>query len=252
MTHQGFCWLQGCELTAVMPGGSALCISKFSSFLRMFSISLPFLKNYCDHPGQKKFTEGLAALGHCASRGLTEIRGSLCLWIPFGQRQDLDVSSWNTRVFCSHVELEKRLRIIWKARFALLTHSWLHWGVISVKGVWLLLILSKSLTSASSKGSEMEQWNNVVHGFTVQRNLRVGLCYLQKHFGPLLCVRIHSWAPELCLTEVWRVQRCWVIGTTPMSRQIYRAMTAQCRKQIPRYVAEVDPSITKVILLTLF
>lgn len=63
----------------------------------------------------------------------------LCLWMPFGQGQDLNLSCWNTCVFCSPVQLEKRLWIIWKSRFALLTHSSGHSGVWFQRKEWLTL-----------------------------------------------------------------------------------------------------------------
>lgn len=233
MTHQGFCWLQGCELT-VMPEGSALWISKFSSFLRMFSISLPFLRNCWDRAGQKnKKSQRVWPSWVAVHQGDSQEKWEAACASGYSWgRIWISPPGTPTHVFCSHAQLEKRLWIIWRARFALLTHIpgytgvWFQWKECDL----LLLILSKSLTSASPKGREMEKWRNVVHGFTMQRNLRAGLCYLQMHFGPVLCVRIHPRAPELSWTEVWRVQR-WVFGTTPTCRQIYKVMTAQCSRR---------------------
>lgn len=73
----GFCWLQGCELTTVMPGGSALWISKFAFFLRMFSISLPFFRNCCDHPGQKKIHKGFGQAWSLCIKGSHRRSGRL-------------------------------------------------------------------------------------------------------------------------------------------------------------------------------
>lgn len=74
---QVFCWLQGCELTTVMPGGSALWISKFAFFLRMFSISLPFFENCCDHPGQKKIHKGFGQAWSLCIKGSHRRSGRL-------------------------------------------------------------------------------------------------------------------------------------------------------------------------------